>query len=91
MEVDKIEKLLDIANSSNYKKISDYLVASSHYSPDTEDYLKNLTIAHDLCINNGDLSNALRISIKMDDPKRQTPPPKTKCSYLCYLTISDTC
>jgi 26S proteasome regulatory subunit N1 len=50
--------------------MSDYLVASSHYSPDTEDYLKNLTIAHDLCIKNGDLSNALRISIKMDDEEK---------------------
>lgn len=67
MEMDQIDQLKNYASKDNYKKVYDYLVASSHYSADHSDYTKILEVAYDVAMKFDDFSNGLRVSIKLDD------------------------
>ena len=40
MEIDKIERVVEFISKDNYKKVYDYLVSSSHYTADTEEWTK---------------------------------------------------
>jgi 26S proteasome regulatory subunit N1 len=67
MEMDQIDQLKNYASKDNYKKVYDYLVASSHYSADHGDFTKILEVAYDVAVKFDDFSNGLRVSIKLDD------------------------
>jgi len=70
MEIDKIERLQEFVSKDNYKKVYDYLVSSSHYAADTEEWTKFLNVAYNTCETYGDKANALRVAIKLDDEEK---------------------
>lgn len=70
MEMDQIDLLKNYVSKDNYKKVYDYLVASSHFSADHDDFLKILEVAYGVAMQFDDFSNSLRVSIKLDDDQK---------------------
>lgn len=72
MEIDQLDKLIGLIQKDKYKKVYDYIIASSHFAADTDEYLKSLGIAYAIAMKFEDNSNALRVAIKMDDEEKIT-------------------
>jgi 26S proteasome regulatory subunit N1 len=67
LEVEKLDKIMDFVNNTNYKRICLYLIASSNYSADTDEMRSILEITYNIYTRFKEHANALRVAIKMNN------------------------
>ena len=89
IELEMLDDIKQHCNTTNYKKICQYLIASSNYAADSEEQLKILNIVYELYTTYNEATNALRIAIKLNETTLinstfQTAD-KTTQLQMCYI------
>ena len=69
LEVEKLDDLKKYVNENNYKRICQYLKASSLYAADSEEMKSILEVIYNIYMEHKEYPNALRMAIKMNDSK----------------------
>jgi len=67
LEIDQLPMARDYIDKDNIRKIYDYLLASTPFSADAEEYVNVLRTAYDFCMKVGEHFLALRAAMKLDD------------------------
>ena len=67
LEVEKLDTIMDLVNSNNYKRICLYLMASSNYAADTDEQRSILEITYNIFSKFKEYANALRVAVKMNN------------------------
>ena len=67
LEIDQLPMAADYIDKDNIKKIYDYLLASTPFAADQEEYIGTLRTAYDFCMQVGESFLALRAAMKLDD------------------------
>lgn len=67
LEIDRLEEVKEFVDNHNVRRVYDYLLATSSFSTDTDDYLKTLRTAYDISIQTKEYPYALRAALKLDN------------------------
>ena len=67
MEIDQLANIKNFVDERNVKRVYDYLVASSPFSTDTDEYINILQTAFDITMDQNKFSLAMRVALKLDD------------------------
>lgn len=66
LEIDQLELALEYIDKDNIKRIYDYLLASTPFAADQDEYVATLTIAFKFCMKVQDYFLAMRAAMKLD-------------------------
>ena len=67
LEVDQLEMVSEYVDKDNIKKIYDYMLASTPFAADADEYENILRMAYKLCIKVSEPFLAMRAAMKLDD------------------------
>eukprot|EP01017_Pseudomicrothorax_dubius_P046408 TRINITY_DN8170_c0_g2_i4.p1 TRINITY_DN8170_c0_g2~~TRINITY_DN8170_c0_g2_i4.p1 ORF type:complete len:750 (-),score=243.54 TRINITY_DN8170_c0_g2_i4:172-2421(-) len=70
MEVDQLENLVEYVTDTNFQRVVLYLMSTSQYCADQDEWLKTLRIAYESSLKQKQYVYALVIAIKLDDVDR---------------------
>lgn len=66
-EIDKLELVKDFVDSHNIRRIYDYLLSTSSFSTDTDEYIQTLKTAYNISMQVKEYPYALRAALKLDN------------------------
>ena len=69
LEIDQLEMVMEYIDKDNIKKIYDYLLASTPFAADQDEYIQILTTSFKLAMKVEEYFLALRVAMKLDDQK----------------------
>jgi 26S proteasome regulatory subunit N1 len=68
-EVDMLEKIIEYVDGDNYKRICDYICATSLYAVDPDDMYKTLRVCFECYLKVAKFPEALRVALKINRPE----------------------
>ena len=88
-EVDMLEKIIDYVDNDNYKRICDYICATSLYAVDPDDMYKTLKVCFSCYLKVNKFPEALRVALKINRPEEieqvlNTCEGETMLKQMCY-------
>jgi 26S proteasome regulatory subunit N1 len=66
LEVEQLADIMKYVNENNYKRICNYLKASSNYAADTDEMKAILEVVYNIYLKFNEFPNALRVAIKIN-------------------------